>query len=89
MTSDLCVLTSAATLFITVHVTKRPLARRELLLRWLTGQSGGTPDSPVNYSGGCPGIPESGLFEAVRAWCTGHCPVRQISAHSSLAPIFD
>jgi hypothetical protein len=26
----------------------------ELLLRWLTGQSGGTPDSPVNYSEGYP-----------------------------------
>jgi hypothetical protein len=24
---------------------------KESLLRWCTGQSGGTPDSPVNYSG--------------------------------------
>jgi hypothetical protein len=27
------------------------LVRREPLLRWLIGQAGGTPDSPVNYSG--------------------------------------
>jgi hypothetical protein len=44
--SDFC-----AALFITVHLTNRPLTCREPLLRWLTGQSGGTPDSLVNYSG--------------------------------------
>jgi hypothetical protein len=49
--------------------------RREPLLCWLIGQSGGTPDSPVNYSEGCPGILESGWFGVLRAWCTGHCPV--------------
>jgi hypothetical protein len=51
MTFDFCTLTSVAALFITVHLRSRPLARRELLLRWLTGQFGGTLDSPVNYSG--------------------------------------
>jgi hypothetical protein len=51
VTSNFCALTSAATLFTTVHLSSRPLARREPLLRWLTGQSGGTADSPVNYSG--------------------------------------
>ena len=50
VTSGFCALTSAVALFITVHLTKRPLARREPLLRWLTG----TPDCPVNYSGACP-----------------------------------
>jgi hypothetical protein len=30
----------------------------EPLLRWCTGQSGGTPDSPVNYSGARPEKPE-------------------------------
>jgi hypothetical protein len=30
--------------------------------RWLTGQSGAPPDSPVNYSRTPPSIPESGLF---------------------------
>jgi hypothetical protein len=32
------------------------------LLRWHTGQSGATPDSPVNYSGAAPRIPEGGKF---------------------------
>jgi hypothetical protein len=30
--------------------------------RWLTGQSGAPPDSPVNYSRTPPSSPESGLF---------------------------
>jgi hypothetical protein len=30
--------------------------------RWLTGQSGAPPDSPVNYIRTPPNIPESGLF---------------------------
>jgi hypothetical protein len=30
--------------------------------RWLTGQSGAPPDSPVNYSRTLPIFPESGLF---------------------------
>jgi hypothetical protein len=30
--------------------------------RWLTGQSGAPPDSPVNYSHTPPNSPESGLF---------------------------
>jgi hypothetical protein len=45
------------------------------LLRWCTGKSGGTPDGPVNYSGVSLLKPESGWFNPVRAWCTGHCPV--------------
>jgi hypothetical protein len=32
-------------------------------------------DSPVNYSGACPRIPESGWLTSVRSWFTGHCPV--------------
>jgi hypothetical protein len=58
--SDFCALTFArhcSSLF-TLH--SRPLARREPLLHWLIGQSGGTPDSPMNYSAGSPRIPESG-----------------------------
>jgi hypothetical protein len=31
---------------------------------WHTGQSGATPDSPVNYSGVASQIPEGGKFEA-------------------------
>jgi hypothetical protein len=45
-------------------------------VRWHTGQSGGTQDSPVNYSGVALLKPEGGKFRVVRPWCTGHCPVR-------------
>jgi hypothetical protein len=34
--------------------------------RWLTGQSGAPPDSPVNYSRKPPKFPESGLFAGVQ-----------------------
>jgi hypothetical protein len=47
---------------------------------WHTGQSGATPDSPVNYSGVAPQIPEASELEGNPPWCTGHCPVRQTRA---------
>jgi hypothetical protein len=34
--------------------------------RWLTGQSGAPPDSPVNYSRTPPKFPESGMFAGVQ-----------------------
>jgi hypothetical protein len=34
--------------------------------RWLTGQSGATLDSPMNYSRTPPNFPESGLFTGVQ-----------------------
>jgi hypothetical protein len=37
-----------------------------VVARWLTGQSGGTPDSPVNYSGVRLREPESGWLDPVR-----------------------
>jgi hypothetical protein len=50
--------------------------------------SADTPDSPVNYSGVAPRIPEGeqfgvGVLDALDTvrWCTGHCPVRQTRAH--------
>jgi hypothetical protein len=50
--------------------------------RWLTGQSGAPPDSPVNYSRTPIKFPESGLFAGVHSGTpdtvrctTGHCPV--------------
>jgi hypothetical protein len=50
--------------------------------RWLTGQSGAPPDSPVNYSCTPPKFPESGLFAGVQPGApdtvrctTRHCPV--------------
>jgi hypothetical protein len=66
VTSDFCALTFAAALFTTVHLSSRPLARREPLLRWLIGESGGTPDSPVNYSGARP--------EETREWLVHWLP---------------
>jgi hypothetical protein len=44
---------------------------------WCTGQSGGTPNSPVNYSGAALQKPEGEEFSLYGPWCTGHCPVRQ------------
>ena len=56
---------------------------------WCTGQSGGTPDSPVNYSGGARGKPEGEKFEVVLPWCTGHCPVvhRTLSGGTPDSPV--
>ena len=42
---------------------------------WRTGQSGGTPNGPVNYSGAALQKPEAEEFGVYRPWCTGHCPV--------------
>jgi hypothetical protein len=42
---------------------------------WCTGQSGGTPDSPVNYSGVAPEKPEGEEFRLYGPWHTGHCSV--------------
>jgi hypothetical protein len=47
--------------------------------------SAGTPDSPVNYSGARPGIPESGWFEVVRPGASD--TVRWHTGQSG-APIF-
>jgi hypothetical protein len=45
------------------------------LLRWHTGQCGGTPDSAVNYSGVA--FPETRRWRVGvdPPWCTEHCPV--------------
>jgi hypothetical protein len=42
------------------EVAVAPLAHRTV--RWCTGQSGGAPDSPVNYSGAALRILETGKF---------------------------
>jgi hypothetical protein len=44
---------------------------------WCTGQSGGTPDCPVNYSEAAPEKPEGEEFRLYGPWCTRHYPVRQ------------
>jgi hypothetical protein len=43
--------------------------------RWLTGQSGALPDSPVNYSRTPPNFSRERPFHWSPAWRTGHCPV--------------
>jgi hypothetical protein len=43
--------------------------------RWLTGQSGAPPDSPVNYSRTPSSNSREWPFHRRPAWRTGHCPV--------------
>jgi hypothetical protein len=43
--------------------------------RWLTGQSGAPPDSPVNYSRTPLKFSREWLVRRRPAWCTGHYPV--------------
>ena len=43
--------------------------------RWLTGQSGAPPDSPVNFSRTPPTNPRERPVDQTPAWRTGHCPV--------------
>jgi hypothetical protein len=43
--------------------------------RWLTGQSGAPPDSPVNYSRTPPTNSREWPVCQSPAWRTGHCPV--------------
>jgi hypothetical protein len=45
--------------------------------RWLTGQSGTPPDSPVNYSRTPLIFSRERPFHRRPAWRTGHCPVCQ------------
>jgi hypothetical protein len=58
-------------------------------LRWHTGQSGVAPDSPVNYSGVAPQIPEAEQFRVDPPWCTGHYPVvhRTLSSGTPDSPV--
>jgi hypothetical protein len=89
VTSDFVDLTSARHCSLLYTLRSRPLARRESLLRWLTRQSGGTPDSPVNYIGGCPRIYREWLVRRAPGWRTGQCPVHHFSAHSKSCSIFN
>jgi hypothetical protein len=60
------------------------------LLRWHTGQSGATPDRPVNYSGAASQIPETGKF-GVGFPGAPDSPVRQTMAAFGLTllPLFE
>jgi hypothetical protein len=63
--------------------------------RWLTGQSGAPPDSPMNYSRTPPTNSREWPVRQSPAWRTGHCPVhhrtvrysetvQQLGVHSQL-----
>jgi hypothetical protein len=43
--------------------------------RWLTGQSGAPPDSPVNYSRTSPDFSRERPVHQSSAWRTEHCPL--------------
>jgi hypothetical protein len=60
---------------------------KDSLLGWCTGQSGGTPNSPVNYSGARWLKPESGELGAVRSWCTGQSGAPDQGVLSFFAPL--
>ena len=51
MPSDFAALTSVGALFTSSVLLQSVVARWIAVARWHTGQSGGTPDNPVNYSG--------------------------------------
>jgi hypothetical protein len=77
-------LTSACSraLLIIVHLLHTTVGAVSRYSALHTGQSVATPDSPVNYSGVAPQIPEDSELEGIHPgapgtvrWCTGHCPV--------------
>jgi hypothetical protein len=63
--SDFCA--HCSSLFAELAAFAVDRCAKKSLLRWCTGQSGGAPDSPVNYSGERPQKPEGGEFGVVRS----------------------
>jgi hypothetical protein len=51
--------------------------------RWLTGQSGAPPDSPVNFIHTPPTNSRERPVDQMPAWCTGHCPVHHRTVRCS------
>jgi hypothetical protein len=51
--------------------------------RWLTGQSGAPPDSPVNFSRTPPTNSRERPVDQTPAWRTGHCPVHHRTVRST------
>jgi hypothetical protein len=84
--SDFVSLTSNAALYLTIELCRFDCCAQIAVARWLTGQSGGTPDSPVNYSGARLHFPESGWLILVRSWCTGQSSALAHSTHKFFAP---
>jgi hypothetical protein len=85
-----CALTSVQHCSSMFLLTKQSLVWRESLLRWLTRQFGGTPDSSVNYSGVRPWNSWEwlvhvlyGLVHLTLSGGTPDSPLRHFSAHSS------
>jgi hypothetical protein len=89
VTSDFTALTSARHCSSLYTLHSRPLACRESLLRWLTGQSGGTPDNSMNYSGARLIETRVWLVRRAPGWPTGQCPVHHFPAHSKSCSIFN
>ena len=52
-------------LLITVHLLQTTVGAVSRYSAWHTGQSGATPDSPVNYSGVAPHIPEASELKGI------------------------
>jgi hypothetical protein len=52
-------------LLIIVHLLQTIVGTVSRYSAWHTGQSGATPDSPVNYSGVAPQIPEASKLEGI------------------------
>jgi hypothetical protein len=61
--SDFCA--RSRELLITVHLLQTTVGAVSRYSAWHTGQSGATPDSPVNYSGVAPQIPEASELEGI------------------------
>jgi hypothetical protein len=59
----------------TVHAFADDCCAGSRCSSWCTGQSGGTPDSPVNYRGAASEKPEGEEFRLYDFWYTRHCPV--------------
>jgi hypothetical protein len=75
--SDFCARSRA--LLITVHFLQTTVGAVSRYSAWHTGQSGATPDSPVNYSGVAPQIPEASELEGIHPGAPDS-PVRQTRA---------
>jgi hypothetical protein len=60
---------------LTVHTFADDRCAVSRCSTWCTGQSGGTPDSPMNYSGATPEKPEGDEFRLYGPWCTRHYQV--------------
>jgi hypothetical protein len=80
--SDFCASDSVAALLCTVAFAESTVGTESRC-------SAGSPDSPVKYSGARLHFTESGWFEFIRPWCTGHCRCAKKQHTQVLCSIFD